>query len=346
MNEDYGRNLDLNLLRVFVVVAEMGSVTAAATKLYLTQPAISAALRRLTDSVGAPLFARQGRGVTLTSRGERLLAQAQPHLASLVSAALAPAEWNPETSDRTLRIGLSDVTEASLLPGLLRILAREAPRMRVIVLPVQFRTVSEMLVSRRVDVAVTVADEMPTSIRRKPLYHGHFVCLFDPRHVTGIGKRMTEAQYFAQEHIIVSYNGDLRGIVEDLLRKTRNVRCSLPSFSNLGAVIDDTRLMATVPEEVATHARRAYPHLATAEKPIELTLAGSPMELLWPAATEDDPALRFLRDAIDRVSSRASTPSSSERRAPRVERAGKPPKQSARKRSSRRSTSRDRRREA
>lgn len=344
MNEDYGRNLDLNLLRVFVVVAETGSVTAAASKLYLTQPAISAALRRLTESVGAPVFARQGRGVTLTSRGERLLAQAQPHLASLVSAALAPAEWNPQTSDRTLRIGLSDVTEVSLLPALLRVLGREAPRMRVVVLPVQFRTVGELLASRRIDVAVSIADELPTSIRRRPLYHGTFVCLFDPRHVPRVGKRMSEAQYFAHEHVIVSYNGDLRGIVEDLLRKTRKVRCSLPSFSNLGAIIDDTALIATVPDEVARHMQRAYPHLATAGKPFEL--AGTPMELLWPAATEDDPALRFVREAIVRVSSPASSPSAGARRAPPAERAAKPPKQGARTRSSRRSTSRDRPREA
>jgi LysR family transcriptional regulator, mexEF-oprN operon transcriptional activator len=46
----YGRNLDLNLLRVFWVVAERGSVTAAASQLYLTQPALSAALRRLTEA--------------------------------------------------------------------------------------------------------------------------------------------------------------------------------------------------------------------------------------------------------------------------------------------------------
>src|SRR5687768_16256527 len=163
MNGDYGRNLDLNLLRVFVVVAEMGSVTAAAGKLYLTQPAISAALRRLTETVGAPLFARQGRGVTLTARGKQLLAQARPHLASLVDATLSPLEFDPKTSDRTIRIGLSDVTEALLVPPLLRILERDAPGMRIIVLPVQFRTVAEALTSHRIDMAVTVADEMPTS---------------------------------------------------------------------------------------------------------------------------------------------------------------------------------------
>jgi LysR family transcriptional regulator, mexEF-oprN operon transcriptional activator len=343
MNADYGRNLDLNLLRVFVVVAETGSVTAAAAKLYLTQPAISAALRRLNESVGVPLFARQGRGVTLTSRGERLLAQAGPHLASLVDAALAPADFDPKTSDRTLRIGLSDVTEASLLPGLLRILAKEAPRMRVVVLPVQFRTVGELLASRRIDVAVSVADELPTSVRRRSLYHGTFVCLFDPRH-TRVGKRISEAEYFAREHVIVSYNGDLRGIVEDLLKKTRTVRCSLPSFSNLGAVIDGTALIATVPQEVARYVQRAYPHLATADKPF--TLEGTPMELLWPAATEDDPALRFVREAIVRVSSQTSSPSAGAPPSPRAARAAKLPTRSARTRSSRRSTSRDRRREA
>src|SRR6476469_4380365 len=99
MNTAYGRNLDLNLLRVFVVVAEAGSVTAAASKLYLTQPAISAALRRLTEAVGAPLFARQGRGVALTARGAKLLAEARPHLALLVEAALSPPAFDPKVSD-------------------------------------------------------------------------------------------------------------------------------------------------------------------------------------------------------------------------------------------------------
>ena len=61
MHGIYEKDLDLNLLRVFVVVAEAGSVTEAASRLYLTQPAVSAALKRLTSTVGAPLFVRAGR---------------------------------------------------------------------------------------------------------------------------------------------------------------------------------------------------------------------------------------------------------------------------------------------
>src|SRR5438105_12975031 len=112
----YGRDLDLNLLRVFAVVADAGSVTEAAKRLYLTQPAVSAALRRLTTAVGVPLFARNGRGLVLTSRGRRLVESLHPHLERLVDAALASPSFDPHPSDRTLRLGLSDSAQPWLLP--------------------------------------------------------------------------------------------------------------------------------------------------------------------------------------------------------------------------------------
>lgn len=290
-----GRDLDLNLLRVFVVVAEQGSVTRAAAQLYLTQPAVSAALRRLTESIGAPLFARQGRGVVLTNRGMRLLAEVGPHLRALVDAALSPSAFDPLTSDRTLRLGSSDATESWLVPALLRVLEREAPRMRLVIVPVQFRTVGDALASRHVDVAVTVADELPSSVRRATLFFGGFVCLFDPRHAR-LGKSVRESDYFAHDHVIVSYNGDLRGVVEDIMQKTRRVRCSVSSFTNVGAIVDGSALLATVPSLVADQILRLRPHLRTARLPFDMK--GGPMELLWPAVDDDDAAGRFLREKI------------------------------------------------
>src|SRR3954468_10636063 len=98
MHDSYGRDLDLNLLRVFAVVAESGSVTEAAKRLYVTQPAVSAALRRLTAAVGAALFARSGRGIVLTGRGKRLAEAVHPHLERLVDAALAAPTFDPRTN--------------------------------------------------------------------------------------------------------------------------------------------------------------------------------------------------------------------------------------------------------
>jgi LysR family transcriptional regulator, mexEF-oprN operon transcriptional activator len=289
----YGRELDLNLLRVFAVVAEVGSVTEAAGRLYVTQPAVSAALRRLNQAVGAPLFVRQGRSLVLTSRGQRLRQAVEVHLAPLVESVLDPGNFDPSTSTRTLRLGLSDAAELWLLPPLLRELGREAPGMSVIVLPIQFRTVGAAL-ANGVNLAVSVADELPSSIRRCPLIEGGFVCLFDPRY--GKIKKLTKAEYFAREHVIVSYNGDLRGVVEDMLGESRKVRCSVSSFAHVGAIVEGTALIATVPETVAEQICAVRPHLSTCAVP--LPLSGAVVELLWPAATEDDGPCKFAREKV------------------------------------------------
>jgi LysR family transcriptional activator of mexEF-oprN operon len=301
MPENYGRDLDLNLLRVFAAVAEAGSVTAAASRLYLTQPAVSAALRRLATAVGAPLLARQGRGVALTARGRQLHERVRVHLPALLDAALAAPVFDPRTSDRTLRLGLSDSIEVWLLPALLRVLEHAAPAMRLVSVPVQFRTVAASLTSGGLDAAVTVADEMPVGIRRRPLFWAGYACLFDPRHVPW-KRRVGEAQYFAADHVIVSYNGDLRGVVEDLLRRSRRVRCSVSTFANVGAIVEGSGLVATVPAVVARDICALRPMLRTVAPPFELR--GAPMEMLWPATLDDDAPSVFVRDHIAAIAAR------------------------------------------
>jgi DNA-binding transcriptional LysR family regulator len=295
MNLVHTRNLDLNLLPVLVAVAETGSVTAAAERLYLTQSAISAALGRLRSVIGEAIVTRQGRGVVLTERGARLVAEARPHLDAILQAALEPARFDPATSDRTLRLGLADMVDEWLLPRLLRFLEVEAPRMRIVCGPIQFRTVKDALATRRTDIAITVADELPSSVARRPLLRSHFVCVFDPRFVR-LGVRPTERAYLAQDHVIVSYNGDLRGVIEETFNRERRVRCSVASFGSLGAIIDGARLVATVPSVVAPQILRVRPHLRVA--PIPFAHEPGTLELLWPTALDVDPACRFVREAI------------------------------------------------
>jgi LysR family transcriptional activator of mexEF-oprN operon len=304
MNQVYGRDLDLNLLRVFVVVADSGSVTAAAARLYLTQPAVSAALKRLATAVGASLFARRGRGLVLSARGERLLAHARPHLDALVAAALAPPVFEPATSTAVVRLGLSDSVEGWLLPRLLRALERRAPKLRLVVLPVQFRTVVRAFESERADIAVTVADEAPAGVRRQPLFRGWFVALSDARHAK-LGKKPSLERYLEHEHVVVSYNGDLRGVVEDFLGIERRVRCSVATLASLGEILEGTALVATVPSMVGRTLTARYRHLRAVPVPFGLT--GATIELLWSAASDDDPACTFVRDRIVELS--ASVPS-------------------------------------
>lgn len=299
----YGRDLDLNLLRVFAVVAEEGSITRAAARLYVTQPAVSAAMRRLATFVGSELFAREGRGIVLTARGVELLAAARTYLQPLVAAALAGAGFDPKSSTATVRIGLADSMEALLLPTLLRLLREEAPGLTLVVLPVQFRTVGDTLLQHRVDLAVTVADDLPRSILRQPLTPRNgrapaFVCLYDPRFLE-LPKKLTERLYFAQDHVVVSYAGDVRGIVEDATAKARRVRVSVPSLGGVAEVVDGSSLVATVPALLAAHVRQVRPHLRIV--PLPFRLPGAAIELLWTRTTDDDPTLRFVRELVPRA---------------------------------------------
>lgn len=291
----HARDLDLNLFRVLVAVADTGSVTAAAAQLYLTQSAVSAALGRLKSAIGAAIVTRHGRGVVLTERGARLVADVRPHLDAVVNVALAPSKFDPRTSERVIRLGLADSAEEWLLPPLLLRLEQEAPRLRFICTAVQFRTVNEALATRRVDLAVTVADELAPSVSRRTLVRGDFSCLFDPR-FTRLGARPTERAYLARDHVIVSYNGDLRGVVEDSFGRERRIRCSVASFASVGAIVDGSSLVATVPDIVAWSILRQRPHLRTARLPFPKI--GGEMDLLWPAALDADEACRFVRTAI------------------------------------------------
>ena len=316
MLENYGRDLDLNLLRVFVAVADAGSVTGAAARLYLTQPAVSAALRRLTAAVGAPLWQRRGRGLVLSRRGERMLAEVRPHLQALMTAALAPVRFSAEDSAHVARVGLADSAEGWVLPALLRALARRAPRMTVVAVPVQFRSVVEALTTGKVEVALSVVDEVPATVHRERALVGEFVCVHDARQLR-LPARLTEEAYFAHEHVIVSYNADLRGIVEDVTGRARKVRCALAGFGALGEVLDGSRLLATVPARVAQQLRATRPHLRATALPF--ALAPTPLSLLWPAAVHGDEACAFVRQVLREVTAqagRAATTAATVRRRP------------------------------
>ncbi|GLQ32486.1 LysR family transcriptional regulator [Litoribrevibacter albus] len=69
--------MELSQLKAFVTVAEEGHLTRAADRLFTSQPAISAKLKSLEESLGVPLFNRTAKGMTLTAAGEKLLVQAQ-----------------------------------------------------------------------------------------------------------------------------------------------------------------------------------------------------------------------------------------------------------------------------
>jgi DNA-binding transcriptional LysR family regulator len=118
-------NLDLDLVRAFVMVSESRSFTRAGERLGRSQSAISLQVRRLEDLIGEPLFQRDARRVSLTDKGEVFLAQARRLLRvnDDIVAALAADEVEGE-----VRMGAPEDFATAHLPAVLGAFARSHPR--------------------------------------------------------------------------------------------------------------------------------------------------------------------------------------------------------------------------
>jgi DNA-binding transcriptional LysR family regulator len=122
--------IELRLLRYFAVVAEELHVGNAATRLFISQPALSQQIRALEEQVGLPLFVRHPRGMELTQAGEALLEEARSLLGSSERFEATVDELRRGTT-AGLRIGLPPGLPQALLPDLLASLRQREPDARI-----------------------------------------------------------------------------------------------------------------------------------------------------------------------------------------------------------------------
>ncbi|QBR02902.1 LysR family transcriptional regulator [Paraburkholderia pallida] len=145
------QSLEIDLLRSFAVIAEVRSLSRAASRIGRTQSALSQQMKRLEEIVDQPLFQRTGRGVVLTNPGERLLIHAQRML-RLHDEAMADLCGKGLTG--TIRFGCPDDYAAVFLPALLREFSRQHPQALVEVVCGPTPRLIEQLENRAVDLAM------------------------------------------------------------------------------------------------------------------------------------------------------------------------------------------------
>lgn len=152
------RNLDITALRSFVTVLETGGVTRAARQLHLTQSAVSMQLKRLEESLGQSLLDRTGRSVAPTAQGEQLLAYGRRILA------LNDEVWDRMTSqafEGEIRFGVPHDIVYPHIPGILRRIDREFPRVKVRLISSYTLKLREMLDSGGADLILTTENDTP-----------------------------------------------------------------------------------------------------------------------------------------------------------------------------------------
>ncbi|MDC9588274.1 LysR family transcriptional regulator [Xenorhabdus sp. XENO-10] len=147
-------NLDLDLLRTFVAVADLNTFAAAANAVSRTQSAVSQQMQRLEQLVGRELFARHGRNKLLTEHGLQLLGYARQILRANDDAT---ASLTYNDAEGELRIGVSDDAVDTLLPFLLNRIASVYPRVAVDVRIKRAQFIESMLDNHEIDLALTTA---------------------------------------------------------------------------------------------------------------------------------------------------------------------------------------------
>lgn len=295
MREADFRRIDLNLLVALEALLEERSVTRAALRLGMSQPAASRALARLRALFADALLVDGPKGYLPSARAEELRPLLRQTLAG-IGAMLEANAFDPARATGQLRLLMTDLEAAVLAPGLLSRLAVEAPAVDVAIIPPGSAPM-EALETDAADAVVGVVDRAPAGILRRTLYEDRLVTFMRRGHPAA-GQDLTLERYLAFDHVAVSITGRGSSAVDDRLSAMghgRHVRVRVPNFFAAAEIAAASDLMMTLPESLAGTAVAAE-RFVTRPPPIGPTRFT--MSLLWHARHQDAPRHVWLRRLV------------------------------------------------
>ncbi|WP_395392976.1 LysR family transcriptional regulator [Novosphingobium sp. BL-8A] len=288
------RGLDLNLLKALDALLETRSVTRAAERLGLTQPAVSGMLTRLREAFHDPLFIRAQRGVLPTPRAEAL---AGPLKAALrdIEVLLQPDAFDPASAEMTISIAATDYAQRVVILPFLTALRRIAPGIRVSIRPVDMATLARDMEQGQLDFALITPEMAPEHLRARRLFEERYVCAM--RHGHPATRRPLDLDAFcALDHALMSHDGtQFHGATDralDAIGRSRRVVLSAPNFSFVLDLIRASDTCAVLPERLV----RGLEGLCLRDPPI--AVPGFTKLLAWHERTQQDPAMVWLRERL------------------------------------------------
>lgn len=245
------RGADLNLLVVLSALLEERSVTRAAARLGMSQPAASRALARLRILFSDALLVDGPGGYLLTARAEEMRPLLRNTLAG-VCELLEGRAFDPMQATGSVRLLMLDLEAAVLAPRLIARLAEEAPAVDLEVVPPGLRPL-EALEADAVDALIGVVEDAPAGIRKRKLYRDDFVTLMRAEHPAA-GEALTLDRFLELDHVVVSITGKGRAWVDEALARSgrqRRVKVRVPSFFAAVEIAARSDLVMTLPSSLA-----------------------------------------------------------------------------------------------
>ncbi|MBX3608719.1 MAG: LysR family transcriptional regulator [Hydrogenophaga sp.] len=246
------RRLDLNLLVVFDTVLTERSVTRAADRLALTQPAVSHALQRLRAACGDDIVRRQGHTMVPTPHAMALHPEVRAILVRAQRVFSLSSAFDPQTTTRQFQVGCSDHAATALLGPLLGSLLAEAPGLRLQLLHVGRSNAADMLRAGALDLALGLFNSADDAIAVRTVREVPYVCAMRTSHPLARGP-FTLARYLGAQHLqVLVQPGSFGGIDQTLARlgHERNIRLVAAHFGAALGLLGNTDLLLTVPRDL------------------------------------------------------------------------------------------------
>jgi LysR family transcriptional regulator, nod-box dependent transcriptional activator len=289
------KGLDLNLLVTLDVLIELRSVSRAAERLHLSQPAVSAALARLRDFFNDPLLEIQGKRMVPTAKALQL----QPLLADLLGSVdrmiVQGRQFDPTTSTQWFRVCISDYLSTVLFPQLIRLLQAQGPGIR---LDLQTPSDHALALLERGEIDVLLVPK-GHCLRDHPAE-----LLFEERYVVAgwagnpqLEAPLTEEDFYAARHVAVAIGGSVEeraSFSEDELKargRERQIEIMASSFTQVPALLIGTRRLTLMQERLARTLAATLP-LAWQPLPFEFPVMHEMIQ--YHRGRASDPALGWL----------------------------------------------------
>jgi DNA-binding transcriptional LysR family regulator len=297
------QRLDLNLLPIAVALYEERGVSRTATRLGMSQPAVSAALGKLRKAFGDPLFIRSGRGMEPTPRAHALIAPARDVLSRVDRDVLSGLAFDAATAKVTFTFALSDVGEMVFLPRILERLLRRAPLAAVRSVSPPPNELRAGLETGEIDLAVGYFPDLETSnFFRQRLFTHHFCCLLRADHPIG-SRRLSLKQFLSLKHVAVRAAGRSQEIFNRFLAKKRvhpTVALVTPHFMSLPAIIGKSDLVATVPHAIGMYFSGSWANIKAVLPPFP-DAPGIELKQHWHRKVHHDPRNQWLRRLVSQL---------------------------------------------
>ncbi len=256
--------IDTYLLRVLHTLLMERSVTRSAVKLNQSQPAVSAALRRLRDITKDPLLVRGKSGMVPTEYGLRLLEPVENALSEIERIKLQQHSFDPATSIRCYRIGCPDYLNVMFVPTVIERFRQDAPNAFLEFHPLGPSFDYELaLENGKLDIVIGNWPEPPEQLHLSNLFVDEIVCLISNTHPCAKRGGLTLEHYLDSPHLAPTpYSIGQRGSIDMYLareRLKRRVVVTLPYFNLAPYVLVQSDLIFTTTRRFANHYAQFLP---------------------------------------------------------------------------------------